>query len=90
MKSTERDTRWEFRFLIRRCRCSRACLEITEEDVKEAKTMGIKMERKEPSCSPKTCFPNLYKMLYPKGGFPAISSYVSNYRIRNKKGINKA
>jgi len=63
--------RIEFRILIERCGCSRAAVKITEE---ESKGLGIKPVN--PSCTPKKCFPELYVLLYPKGGFNRVSHLI--------------
>lgn len=84
-----KQARWEFRFLISRCGCSKAALVITEDDVKEATKSGISLKPKEPSCSPKTCFPTLYALLYPHGGCHAVSDHVTRHRRRKKREAAK-
>jgi len=71
--------RREFAMLIDRCACSRAAIRITEEEAKDLSKEGIKTPPTEPSCTPKRCYPELYNLLYPKGGFRQKS-----YLLRRK------
>jgi len=75
--------RREFKSLIDRCGCSRASLHITKEEVNKINIYGIKPV--EPHCTPKRCFPILYNLLYPKGGFNHVSYLVQNFRKRKKE-----
>lgn len=76
--------RFEFRFLIDRCECSRAGTFLAP---KEAQKFGVKPSP--PSCTPSKCFPTLYKILYPKGGLSIISNSCKNSLIRYKMEVNK-
>jgi len=77
--------RWEFTRLITTCACSRASIEITEKEVAEAKGRDFELTVHIPSCTPKNCFPILYNLLYPDGGFNKVSYLVTNYRKRKKR-----
>lgn len=58
----------EFCMMIDRCECSRASLRITPEEAKEMQKRCLySFKPIEPSCTPERCFPNLYKLLHPKG-----------------------
>ena len=35
-------------------------------------------------CTPKECYPALYKLLYPRGGCPA-KSYIAQFRLERRK-----
>ena len=72
--------RREFEILIGRCSCSRAYCEVTKE---EAEAWSV--EPCTPSCAPKSCFPELYLLLYPKNGFRQVSYLVQQYRKRKRK-----
>ena len=72
--------RLEFKILIDRCACSRAYCEVTKE---EAEAWSV--EPCIPSCTPKKCFPELYSLLYPKGGLHQVSHLVQQYRKRKQK-----
>jgi len=82
--------RREFAILIDRCGCSRASLLITEEKAKKWTKEGLgKFKSHIPHCTPKKCFPTLYKLLYPNGGFNKISGMVrlslATYKRDEKK-----
>lgn len=85
MKFDIQKARKEFSMLIERCGCSRAGLTITEKDVEEAKKAGIDLQVKEPSCTPKRCYPALYKLLYPKGGFYVVSQLIKKKKKRRRQ-----
>lgn len=65
----EKQEMWkEFCMMIDRCECSRANLRLTQEEIDKINTDGsISVKPVEPSCTPERCFPNLYKLLHPKG-----------------------
>jgi len=72
--------RREFRILIDRCSCSRASLIITPEEAKLMSEIGISVSSHVPNCTPEKCFPNLYKFLYPNGGFNQKSDLAKRKR----------
>lgn len=80
-----RKARKEFAMLIDRCGCSRASIHISKEESEEAKKEGIMIEPKEPFCTPKRCYPELYSLLYPRGGFSTVSCHVQSFRKRKAK-----
>lgn len=85
-EETLKKLRKEFEILINRCGCSRASLHITEKDAKEmSETFETKVRPCVPHCTPKKCFPTLYNLLYPKGGFHVVSYMVENFRKRMEK-----
>ena len=85
-EETLKKLRREFAFLVNRCGCSRASLHITKEEAKEMTKEFYeggkhgKVEACTPHCTPKKCFPNIYKLLYPKGGFHVVSYLIENFR----------
>ena len=85
-EETLRKIRKEFEILINRCGCSRASLHITKEEAKEmTETFETEVRPCIPHCTPKKCFPTLYNLLYPKGGFHVVSYMVENFRKRKGK-----
>lgn len=83
-EETLKKLRREFAFLVNRCGCSRASLHITEEEAEKwSKEMG-KIRPHTPHCTPKKCFPTLYSLLYPKGGFRVVSYMINNFRKKVK------
>jgi len=72
--------RKEFRILIDRCGCSKACIMITPKEAEELKKEGISVSVQIPDCKPSKCFPSLYKFLYPKGGFAGKSDSAKRKR----------
>lgn len=83
----------EFKMLIERCGCSRASLEITPEEAKKMNDEKLggytKIEPVEPHCTPKKCFPTLYALLYPYGGFSQVCYHVQSYRRGKKNAKTK-
>ena len=80
-----RKARLEFCMLVDRCGCSRASLRITPEEAKKmnriftenGKYPQYTVEPVEPSCTPEKCYPELYKLLFPKGDCPAKSHLLA-------------
>ena len=68
----KKQMKWEFEFLIGRCNCSRKSLKITPEEAEEmnklfeSKGTANEIKPVKPSCTPKQCFPSLYKFLMEK------------------------
>lgn len=82
--------RREFRIMIDRCGCSRASIRLTQEEIDKVNTDGsIRVEPVEPSCTPSRCFPELYQILYPKGGFSGKSNALKVALARTKQEMER-
>jgi hypothetical protein len=76
--------RWEFKFLIDRCACSRASMTLTPEEAKQWEKEGLgKFKPIKASCTPTKCFSTISKLLYPNGGLNKVSYLIKN----NKKDM---
>jgi hypothetical protein len=83
--------RKEFVIILDRCGCSRASLSITPKEAREWMGEGLVNydATHVPHCTPSRCFPNLYKFLYPKGGFHGESYMAKQERKLHKKKEEK-
>ena len=88
--------RREFSILIDRCGCSRAHLSFTQseaddynETMEYTKKDLLYLKPYPPSCTPYRCFPELMKLLYPKGGFRKKSNMYHNSLVNYERRVKE-